>query len=167
MIFSKRGEKMINIVTSNEQEKYEIGEELMLMIEKVISECEDEEGLEFDNEISLTFTDNENIRQINKDYRDIDDKTDVLSFPMYEIEDLEEEKKSKSKNLKPLGDIVISMEQADEQAKQFGHSFEREVCYLICHSMFHLMGYDHMTDDEKKIMREKEEKIMTRLNILR
>lgn len=158
---------MINIVTSNEQEKYEIGEELMLMIEKVISECEDEEGLNFDNEISLTFTDNENIRQINKEYRDIDDKTDVLSFPMYEIEDLEEEKKSKSKNLKLLGDIVISMEQADKQAKQFGHSFEREVCYLICHSMFHLMGYDHMTDDEKKIMREKEEKIMTKLNILR
>ena len=90
---------MINIVTSNEQENYEIGEELMLMIEKVISECEDEEALNFDNEISLTFTDNENIRQINKEYRDIDDKTDVLSFPMYEIEDLEEEKKTKSKNL--------------------------------------------------------------------
>ena len=165
--WAKEVKKMINIVTSNEQENYEIGEELMLMIEKVISECEDEEALNFDNEISLTFTDNENIRQINKEYRDIDDKTDVLSFPMYEIEDLEEEKKTKSKNLKPLGDIVISLEQAVEQAKQFGHSFEREVCYLICHSMFHLMGYDHMTEEEKKIMREKEEKIMTKLNILR
>lgn len=158
---------MINIVTSNEQENYEITDELMLMIEKVISECEDEEGLNFDNEVSLTFTDNQNIRQINKDYRNIDDKTDVLSFPMYEIQDLEQEKNSKSKELKLLGDVVISLEQADEQAKNFGHSFEREVCYLICHSMFHLMGYDHMIEEEKKIMREKEEKIMIRLNILR
>ena len=89
LFLAKEVKKMINIFKSNEQEKYEIGEELMLMIEKVISECEDEEALNFDNEISLTFTDNENIRQINKDYRDIDDKTDVLSFPMYEIEDLE------------------------------------------------------------------------------
>ena len=158
---------MIDIISSNEQEKYEISEELMKKIESVIKECENEEEIFFDNEISITFTDNENIRQINNDYRQKDVETDVLSFPIYEKYELDEEKNIESDFIRPLGDIVISMEKADEQSKDFGHSFEREVCYLICHSMFHLMGYDHMTEEEKKIMREKEEKIMTKLNILR
>ena len=158
---------MIDIISSNEQEKYEISEELMKKIESVIKECENEEEVFFDNEISITFTDNENIRQINNDYRQKDVETDVLSFPIYEKYELDEEKNIESDFIRPLGDIVISMEKADEQSKDFGHSFEREVCYLVCHSMFHLMGYDHMQEDEKKIMREKEEKVMDKLNITR
>ena len=135
---------MIDIISSNEQEKYEISEELMKKIESVIKECENEEEIFFDNEISITFTDNENIRQINNDYRQKDVETDVLSFPIYEKCELDEEKNIESDFIRPLGDIVISMEKADEQSKDFGHSFEREVCYLVCHSMFHLMGYDHI-----------------------
>jgi metalloprotein, YbeY family len=158
---------MIDIISSNEQEKYEISEELMKKIESVIKECENEEEVFFDNEISITFTDNENIRQINNDYRQKDVETDVLSFPIYEKYELDEEKNIESDFIRPLGDIVISMEKADEQSKDFGHSFEREVCYLVCHSMFHLMGYDHIQEDEKKIMREKEEKVMDKLNITR
>lgn len=158
---------MIDIISSNEQEKYEISEELMKKIESVIKECENEEEIFFDNEISITFTDNENIRQINNDYRQKDVETDVLSFPIYEKCELDEEKNIESDFIRPLGDIVISMEKADEQSKDFGHSFEREVCYLVCHSMFHLMGYDHIQEDEKKIMREKEEKVMDKLNITR
>ena len=158
---------MIDIISSNEQEKYEISEELMKKIESVIKECENEEEIFFDNEISITFTDNENIRQINNDYRQKDVETDVLSFPIYEKYELDEEKNIESDFIRPLGDIVISMEKADEQSKDFGHSFEREVCYLICHSMFHLMGYDHMIEEEKKIMSEKEEKVMDKLNITR
>ncbi|MBF1050802.1 MAG: rRNA maturation RNase YbeY [Peptostreptococcaceae bacterium] len=158
---------MIDIISSNEQEKYEISEELMKKIESVIKECENEEEIFFDNEISITFTDNENIRQINNDYRQKDVETDVLSFPIYEKYELDEEKNIESDFIRPLGDIVISMEKADEQSKDFGHSFEREVCYLVCHSMFHLMGYDHIQEDEKKIMREKEEKVMDKLNITR
>lgn len=158
---------MIDIISSNEQEKYEISEELMKKIESVIKECENQEEVFFDNEISITFTDNENIRQINNDYRQKDVETDVLSFPIYEKCELDEEKNIESDFIRPLGDIVISMEKADEQSKDFGHSFEREVCYLVCHSMFHLMGYDHMQEDEKKIMREKEEKVMDKLNITR
>lgn len=158
---------MIDIISSNEQEKYEISEELMKKIESVIKECENEEEVFFDNEISITFTDNENIRQINNDYRQKDVETDVLSFPIYEKCELDEEKNIESDFIRPLGDIVISMEKADEQSKDFGHSFEREVCYLVCHSMFHLMGYDHIQEDEKKIMREKEEKVMDKLNITR
>lgn len=158
---------MIDIISSNEQEKYEISEELMKKIESVIKECENEEEIFFDNEISITFTDNENIRQINNDYRQKDVETDVLSFPIYEKCELDKEKNIESDFIRPLGDIVISMEKADEQSKDFGHSFEREVCYLVCHSMFHLMGYDHIQEDEKKIMREKEEKVMDKLNITR
>ena len=158
---------MIDIISSNEQEKYEISEELMKKIESVIKECENQEEVFFDNEISITFTDNENIRQINNDYRQKDVETDVLSFPIYEKYELDEEKNIESDFIRPLGDIVISMEKADEQSKDFGHSFEREVCYLVCHSMFHLMGYDHIQEDEKKIMREKEEKVMDKLNITR
>lgn len=158
---------MIDIISSNEQEKYEISKELMKKIESVIKECENEEEIFFDNEISITFTDNENIRQINNDYRQKDVETDVLSFPIYEKYELDEEKNIESDFIRPLGDIVISMEKADEQSKDFGHSFEREVCYLVCHSMFHLMGYDHIQEDEKKIMREKEEKVMDKLNITR
>ena len=137
---------MIDIISSNEQEKYEISEELMKKIESVIKECENEEEVFFDNEISITFTDNENIRQINNDYRQKDVETDVLSFPIYEKYELDEEKNIESDFIRPLGDIVISMEKADEQSKDFGHSFEREVCYLVCHSMFHLMGYDHIQE---------------------
>ena len=158
---------MIDIISSNEQEKYEISEKLMKKIESVIKECENEEEVFFDNEISITFTDNENIRQINNDYRQKDVETDVLSFPIYEKYELDEEKNIESDFIRPLGDIVISMEKADEQSKDIGHSFEREVCYLVCHSMFHLMGYDHIQEDEKKIMREKEEKVMDKLNITR
>lgn len=179
---------MIDIIMSNEQDKFQITDELMDKIKRVIDECEIEEGINFDNEISLTFTDNENIRQINKDYRDKDEETDVLSFPMYEkseledevrfyenpepdvetVNDLEEDVEIVEEDIaNPLGDIVISLEKAKEQSEDFGHSFEREVCYLVCHSMFHLLGYDHMTENEKIQMRQKEEKIMDKLGILR
>lgn len=158
---------MINLITNDEQDKVEISEDLLKSINDIIKACEEEEGIRFENEISLTFTDNENIRQINKEYRDIDSETDVLSFPMYEKDELEEEKKSLDSFVKMLGDIVISLEKAKEQAIDFGHSFEREVCYLVCHSMFHLMGYDHIDEEDKKIMREKEEKIMNKFNITR
>ena len=158
---------MINLITNDEQDKVKISEELLKSINDIIIACEEEEDIRFENEISLTFTDNENIRQINKEYRDIDSETDVLSFPMYEKEELEEEKKSLDGFIKMLGDIVISVEKAKQQAIDFGHSFEREVCYLVCHSMFHLMGYDHIDEEDKKIMREKEEKIMNKFNITR
>jgi len=86
---------------------------------------------------------------------------------MYDIDELKAERTSQDKHIKPLGDIVVSLEKAKEQAEEYGHSFEREVCYLVCHSMFHLMGYDHMEEEEKEIMREKEKKVMKKLNISR
>lgn len=109
-------------------------------------------------EISVTFVGEEEIRDLNNLFRKIDHVTDVLSFPQYDnMEELPEE------GILCLGDVVICSEQALIQADELGHSPEREILYLFVHSMFHLMGYDHMDNEEKTDMREKEEAIMTKL----
>ena len=102
------------------------------------------------------FVDNEQIREMNSAYRDKDSATDVLSFPMYEADEAIEDEEEIL-----LGDIVISLERAAEQAEEYGHSLEREVMYLIVHGLLHLAGYDHMEDDEKKEMRRREEELLT------
>lgn len=110
----------------------------------------------------FSFVDNKEIHELNREYRGVDRVTDVLSFPLLsdDFEDVELEEES-------LGDIVVSLERALEQSIEYNHSFEREVCFLICHSMFHLLGYDHDTDENTKEMREKEEHILNKLNITR
>ena len=118
--------------------------------------------------ITITFTNPENIRKINKQYRNIDRETDVLSFPMFEREELQEKLKNNSFTHEDiLGDIVISIEQVEKQAKEYEHSFERELSYMIVHGFYHLMGYDHMVEDEKQEMREKEDRVLESLNITR
>ncbi|MFS8541326.1 MAG: rRNA maturation RNase YbeY, partial [Tissierellales bacterium] len=117
------------------------------------------ENRNLDYEISLTFVDNDEIRELNKLYRGIDKETDVLSFPM------EEGEKIYCGNM--LGDIVISAEKALEQSKEYGHSLLREIVYLAVHSMFHLLGYDHMTEEDKEIMRSKEKEVMRNLKIFK
>ncbi len=112
-------------------------------------------------EVSLTLVDMDEIQQLNRDFRGVDSPTDVLSFPQFD--DLESE-------LPPvgeiaLGDVVICMEKAEAQAEEYGHSPERETVYLFTHSILHLLGYDHMDEDEKRIMRSREEEIMTALGI--
>ena len=123
------------------------------------------EGAKCDVDLSVVVTDNENIREINNEQRNIDRATDVLSFPGYEKDEWNELKKNEE--LVYIGDIVISKEKVEEQAKEYGHSFEREFCYLVAHGMLHLMGYDHMVDSDKVIMRGKEEEIMKKLNLER
>lgn len=126
--------------------------------------CLNEEGLNGDNiEISISFVDNNEIRNLNAAYRNKDTVTDVLSFPQYENIDMIDIEQSYI----CLGDVVLSIEKASEQAKEFGHSLQREQLYLIVHSIFHLLGYDHMTDEEKKVMREKEENVMKRIQLER
>ena len=122
----------------------------------------DYEGYSDDYDISISFVDNKEIHELNKQFRGVDRATDVLSFPMLsdEFEDVEYEEMS-------LGDIVVSLERALEQSIEYGHSFEREVCFLVCHSMFHLLGYDHDTEENTREMREKEEAVLTKLNITR
>lgn len=136
------------------------------LINKVLEKCFLTEGLENTNlYVSITLTNPENIKKINKKYRNIDKETDVLSFPIFEKEEI-----SNLKNLnheEVLGDIVISVDRVMEQSKEYGHSFERELSYMVVHGFYHLMGEDHIKEEDKKHMREKEEKILKSLNILR
>ena len=123
-------------------------------------------------EISVLLTDDEGIRQINLDMREIDSATDVLSFPMFELEagvpPQGEEYLDPDSGYCPLGDMCISLERAAAQARDFGHSLEREVCYLTVHSVLHLLGYDHLDEGEqKRQMREREEAILGALGITR
>ena len=106
------------------------------------------------------------IHEINLKTRSVDRPTDVLSFPMFEREEIPS-LKEKSEESDILGDIIISVEKVEEQAIEYGHSFDRELCYLTTHGMLHLLGYDHMIEDEKKIMRKREEEILTKLNMER
>ena len=138
-------------------------------IKKVLNQCYKEENLE-DSKlvITVTLTTPENIQEINKEYRNVDRATDVLSFPMFERDELE--KKIQDKDFLHediLGDIIISIEKVKEQAEEYGHSFERELSYMVVHGFYHLMGYDHMNDIEKAEMRKKEDKILNELKITR
>ena len=165
------------IYTDNRQEKIQVTNELEEELKKVIEFALKEEEVDIPCEVSLLFVDNEEIREINNETRNIDRETDVLSFPMLDYEDKKVFKEMyKGYEFSQsdfdgeelvLGDIVLSLEKALEQSKEFNHSFERESAYLVVHSVLHLLGYDHMEDDDKKIMRKREEEILNKLNITR
>lgn len=141
------------------------------MIKKVCDAVLEEENCDFDAEISLTLTDNEGIRKINSEFRGIDRATDVLSFPMLEFDEdgyCDSTEYEVDGDMIMLGDIVISLEKAREQAQEFGHSYKRELAFLTAHSMLHLLGYDHVDDEEgDRIMRQKQTKILDELSITR
>ena len=159
------------------QEKIKPTEELIDKIKATIDFALKEEGVKIPYQISLLFVDNEEIREINKENRNIDKVTDVLSFPMLDYEEdkvfkdiylnYEFDETFKDGDELVLGDIVLSLERALEQSIEYNHSFEREASYLVVHSVLHLLGYDHMEEDEKKIMRSEEEKILSKMNIVR
>ena len=150
----------------------EENKEFEKLIEKVVETCFREEMLLNTNlYLNIILTNPENIRRANKEYRNIDKETDVLSFPMFEKQEIEELiEKSKVAKLEVedvLGDIIISIQRVEEQAKEYGHSFERELSYMVVHGFYHLMGYDHIKEEDKKLMRPKEEFILNKLNITR
>ena len=138
-------------------------------IKKVIEQCFKEEKLENSKlYISITLTTPENIHRINKQYRNVDRATDVLSFPMFEKGELEQKIANNDfEHDDVLGDIVISIEQVKEQAEEYGHSFEREFADMLVHGFYHLMGYDHIKEEDKVIMRPKEENVLNKLGIRR
>lgn len=145
----------MTVVITNEQDKIEIPADWEAKINQVAEICLREEGIPAEAEVDLLFVDNEAIREMNAEYRNIDRATDVLSFPMYEAdEEIDDEEEIL------FGDIVISLERAEEQRQEYGHSLEREVMYLLVHGLLHLSGYDHMEEDEKALMREREEKLL-------
>lgn len=148
----------MEIFLDNRQSKITIKEDIIDLLNLVVEKSLEVLGMEDDYEVSISFVDNEEIKELNRDYRGVDSQTDVLSFPM--DDDL----------LVPvplLGDIIISVEKALEQSKDYGHSLERELAYLTAHSMLHLCGYDHMEDEEKKEMRDKEKAIMKKIGIFK
>lgn len=156
---------MYEIVYKDIEEKKEYEE----VIKKAIKQCYKEENIEESKLlITVTLTTPQNIQEINKNYRGMDKATDVLSFPMFEKEELIQKIKDKDYIHEDiLGDIVISIEKVEEQAKEYGHSFERELSYMLVHGFYHLMGYDHIEEVDKAVMRPKEEKVLADLKIER
>ena len=135
------------------------------IIQKVLLKCYEVEELSSKYlYVNVILTNPENIQRLNKQYRNIDKATDVLSFPMFEKEELVN---FKSNVKEVLGDIVISLEKVEEQAKEYGHSFERELAYMVVHGFYHIIGYDHIEEEDKKVMRAKEEYVLEKLNIQR
>jgi probable rRNA maturation factor len=136
---------------NNQQDKIDIDKSLYKDFENIITKATEMEGYD-GGEISIALVDNKKIKELNKKFRKKNEVTDVLSFPMDE---------------EILGDIIISAERASSQSKDYGHSFKREICYLVTHGILHLLGYDHKTEGEKKEMRKKEERILKELEIKR
>lgn len=138
------------------------------LIEKVLNKCfEIENMLNTKFYVSVTLTTPENIKKYNKEYRNIDKETDVLSFPMFEKDEIPELIKQDMEFEDVLGDMIISIDRVKEQAIEYGHSFERELSYMVVHSFYHLMGEDHMEEEEKAHMRAKEEVVLEALGIRR
>lgn len=153
----------IEYLNVESNEKYEE------IISKVLNKCFEEENLPPNKlSVSITLTDLKNIRNLNCKHRNIDKETDVLSFPMFEKEEIDKKvAKNDFQTEDILGDMVICIPKVEEQAKEYGHSFERELSYMVVHSFYHLMGYDHMEEEPKKEMRQKEEYILKQLGITR
>ena len=161
-------EEFVQIEFLNTEEN----EEYIKTIKKVVELCFKTENLTNTNlYLNVVLTNPEEIRKTNKEFRNIDKETDVLSFPMFQKEEITNIIES-SKNKKPeiedvLGDIMISIPRVKEQAIEYGHSFERELSYMVVHGFYHVMGYDHIKEEDKVVMRPKEEYILNKLNITR
>lgn len=162
---------MLQFIIENEQDKLEYTPELDKIIQTAVSTTLDViGGADTDFEVSILITDNEGIRAINKEYRDIDSATDVLSFPILEFDEdgvMIEESGDYDGDLLLLGDIVISLERAKAQSEEYGHSLEREVGFLAVHSTLHLLSFDHMEEPYTSVMRKREEEILAKMNLTR
>lgn len=160
---------MIQIDILNEQNERIITENEMKLIQKVIEKAAELEGID-EGEVAVTLTDDQQIHELNRLYRDVDRPTDVLSFAMNETGDddldiIYDEDEEEIPDM--LGDIIISIPRAIEQAKEYGHSFERELGFLAVHGFLHLIGYDHSTEEEEKQMFSKQELVLESLELLR
>ncbi len=146
----------LHIYFENSQDNIPATYALKILVRRAILATLAFEGVSAPCEVSVTFTDNEGIRALNRAYREIDKPTDVLSFPLFE----------ESEGRKQLGDIVLSLERCLEQAEEFGHSFERECAFLTVHSTLHLLGYDHVNSDEEDAdMRQRQTAIVTEMGL--
>jgi probable rRNA maturation factor len=165
----------LSIIINNNLDQ-ELDSKYLEIINKIIEISLDAEKCPYEVEVSVTITDNEEIHKINKEYRDMDKPTDVLSFPLIdfnipsgfdEIDEEQDEYFDLDTGELMLGDIIISLDRAKEQAEEYGHSLEREIGFLTAHSMLHLMGYDHILNEEEQIMIEKQQQILNKVGLRR
>ena len=154
----------MSVLIDNRQEAVKVDEALEAFVVQVVEEVIAYEQCEEEFEVSISFVNNQEMRKLNKEYRNIDKETDVLSFPLVEF--IEEELNAEDENAEyieeeiALGDIVISMEKAAEQSEEYGHSFKRELAFLLVHGMLHLLGYDHDEEASEGEMFDKQEEIL-------
>lgn len=165
---------MTSYVENEAEEQFDF--DMKEILDKIMEKVLDTENCPYEAQVNLLVTDNEGIREYNRQYRDIDSATDVLSFPMIAFEtesDFSAVEEQEADYFDPesgeliLGDIIISADKVKEQAVKFGHSEKREFAFLTAHSLLHLCGYDHMTDEEAKIMERKQEEVLAGLGISR
>ena len=164
----------MTIIFENETEE-ELEFNPLELAEKVVDKALDMEGFPYEAQVSITLVDEESIKMINKETRDIDKVTDVLSFPMLSIENPADFSKIEEDDGNfdyesgeaLLGDIVVCVQKMRSQAQEFGHGELREYSFLIAHSVLHLLGYDHMTEEEEKVMFSRQEEILSALGITR
>lgn len=159
----------LDIYMENTQEACAVDDTLQNLIERVIGKALEYEKFEKNAEVSVLLVDDMQIREINGEFRQLDKPTDVLSFPMLDFSGGRAIDSVGDSYLGTvvLGDIVVSLERAKAQAVEYGHSFEREVGFLVCHSVLHLLGYDHETEEERAVMRQKEEAVLALLGLTR
>ena len=162
----------LQLAWSNEQNEYEITESLISMLESILQKAGEMENV-LEGEVALTFVDDEQIHELNRDYRGIDRPTDVLSFAMNEsldeeldiVYELEEGEETELPEV--LGDIIISVQRAKQQSEEYGHSLERELGFLFVHGFLHLLGYDHQDDASEAEMMGKQEAVLAQVGLTR
>ena len=155
----------VKVIISDEQKEFELPRGIRMLVRRCCNAVLEEEGFEGKAEVSVSFVDNEEIHRLNAEYRNVDRETDVLSFPLGENGEYDVDLSS---GAKLLGDIVISVPKAAQQAEEYNHSLQREIGFLTVHSMLHLLGYDHEQGGIEEVhMREKEETVLTKVGLKR
>ena len=150
------------VYVNNLQDQLSVDEDITALAQRVVRKVLAAEGVAGKAEVSVVFVDDDYIRRLNRQHRGVDSPTDVLSFAMLEGEPLT----GKEEEL-ILGDVVVSLPAAQRQCSEYGHSFAREVAYLIAHGVLHLLGYDHQTAEQQRVMRAKEESVLEKLGLPR
>ncbi len=168
---NKKRKSNQRIFIEDEQETMKLSAEMLTMLEEVVLTCLLQENLTSACEVDITLTNDSRIREINRQFRDKDVATDVLSFPLVDMKDgvigSTEGDYDLDEDLLMLGDIVISVEMALKQAGEYGHSIERELAFLTAHGVYHLLGYDHIDDATENRMMDKQEKVLEKLELKR
>ncbi|MGE5633216.1 MAG: rRNA maturation RNase YbeY [Caulobacteraceae bacterium] len=163
----------MSVLIDNRQDIIKVDEVLETFVAQVVGKALDYEECEDEFEVSISFVNNEEMRSLNREYRGIDSTTDVLSFPLMDFDEEVDQNDEEDEDVEyideelALGDIVISMEKVKEQAEEYGHSFERELAFLLVHGMLHLLGYDHEDEAQEKAMFERQENILKEMKLNR